>query len=849
MKAINIKLATFSFAAMLLASCSDSNNIDSPTPKDEIPTTIVGSAVKSITDPSVLAARVTNFKNVNSETSGARLFGLKTRASESEPTIPSDAQDIRTIKEPWNTHRGIYFVEGDYDANSLKLEGMTIYVKGKFIYNSANAYYSDTHIIVMKSGTLVARNDKEPFSINKIDCWGKIVFPTYQNSYIIKNTFNYYGNAENNNENINIAGKTLDIQNDAKVKIEGNVSANKVSCSSNQAEFVCTGDVTTNELYLTNSSKAWINGKLETQNLKMDGSTELHSGCSLDVSNDVYLTNNVNVYTRHFSTPNLKQDSNAKIHLINQGVLDISGTYTNLNNGSGSVDFGEAGVALIKCNKVIYNAPGKIVVESVDNNNWEKSKKSIECKVFTTSGQGAVLIMDVTDGFYSNGDTNTKVTEQNTYIDWSAAGTVVPKDKDEAKNFTIKKSECYPAGYNDNTTDTKPDPDPKPYLEVISSIDYDQHKHNISATCIQPLNGHMYLSYHTRGDGHGACVEVFKPVDANSKVTLEQYLYDEGEDLDFNHLLAVKLKPSNERMVYMPGSSNKKGAMFAYIPVLDEGLLATESKAITTEELDENGKKKVIYQQPLNFIQMNPATGKYKGYDENCVAYNDETNHLIVMTTKGYIIYDADTYNEVDKISKPGKAKHVDISDGKIVTLYLDREPATKADGKPDTEEAIPATIEVFDQNTEDLSNPTAHFSISTIEPNNGKNVIAVDDNKIYVCRGAAGMYVYDMNGNELWHYQMPSPTITNQDSEKYGKYKAYANGCYVGKKYVYIAYGGYGLVILDKETHNVVAHKDVVKSANYVVEYNGYIYVAFGQSRLQVFKLHNAAPEVSYDK
>lgn len=166
--------------------------------------------------------------------------------------------------------------------------------------------------------------------------------------------------------------------------------------------------------------------------------------------------------------------------------------------------------------------------------------------------------MDVTDGFYSNGDTNTKVTEQNTYIDWSAAGTIVPTDKDEAKNFTIKKSECYSAGYNDNTLDTKPDPDPKPYLEVISSIEYDQHKHNISATCIQPLNGHMYLSYHTRGDGHGACVEVFKPVDNNSKVTLEQYLYDEGEDLDFNHLLAVKLKPSNERMVYLPYSSNKK---------------------------------------------------------------------------------------------------------------------------------------------------------------------------------------------------------------------------------------------------------------------------------------------------
>ena len=90
MKAINIKIATFSFAAMLLASCSDSNNIDSPTPKDETPTTIVGSAVKSITDPKLLASRVTNFKNANSTTSGARLFSLKTRASENEPTIPSD---------------------------------------------------------------------------------------------------------------------------------------------------------------------------------------------------------------------------------------------------------------------------------------------------------------------------------------------------------------------------------------------------------------------------------------------------------------------------------------------------------------------------------------------------------------------------------------------------------------------------------------------------------------------------------------------------------------------------------------------------------------------------------------
>ena len=106
-------------------------------------------------------------------------------------------------------------------------------------------------------------------------------------------------------------------------------------------------------------------------------------------------------------------------------------------------------------------------------------------------------------------------------------------------------------------------------------------------------------------------------------------------------------------------------------------------------------------------------------------------------------------------------------------------------------------------------------------------------------------MYVYDMEGNELWHYQMPSPTIS--EGVNAGKYKGHANGCYVGKKYVYIAYGGFGLVVLDKETHKVVAHRAVPKSANYVIEYKGYIYVAYGQSRMQVFQLKNADSEVSY--
>ena len=495
----------------------------------------------------------------------------------------------------------------------------------------------------------------------------------------------------------------------------------------------------------------------------------------------------------------------------------------NLNQNQGYADLQDKdGVAVIKANAFYYNAPKK-------QGDWNPGgAKTVDCSVFSTSGDNAHIILD-TNVIYGSEGATTPITDDNTTIVWNNNANILFKDDPEAKNYVIKKTECNPNGYNADQEPAK-----EPTLDLISSIDYN-HDHDISATCVQEHNGRLYMSYHTRDKKHGGCIEVFSPVE-NNKVTLEQYLCDDQKDLDFNHLLAVKLK-SGKRMVYLPGSSNKKGAMLAYIPIQDNHLLADQSKSITTTI---NGKDTVIYEKPLQFIQMNPATAEYakKGYDENCVVYNDETNHLIVATTKGYLVYNADTYNELDKINKPGKVKHIAIGNGKIVTVYLDREATNET-------EAIPATVEIFDQKAEDLSNPINSFAISTIEPNNGKNVVRVDDNKIYVCRGAAGMYVYDMEGNELWHYQMPSPTIS--EGANAGKYKGHANGCYVGKKYVYIAYGGFGLVVLDKETHKVVAHRDLVHSANYVIEYKGYIYVAYGQNRLQVFQLKNADPEISY--
>ncbi len=821
MKAINIKLATFSFAAMLLASCSDSGTPGNDSVIDPIgkAATIVGSNVTA-EYADQLASRVRNYKGAYATTT-TKTRALATRAETTEPTVPAGTPNLSSIeKENWNSHSGKTYVvpAGEtLKADGYNIEGMTIYVKGTLEYSSA--YGSGASINVLSGGKLIARNSNEVFSDTKVSNWGKVEFPANQKEYLIKNTFYQYAG------DLNVKGHDLNIQGGktSLFFVKNSLIADNVTMSGDAQLYVTDNATLTGKFEMSNQSQAWVNNIMTTTSVKIQNTTKLHSGCALKVDGDVYATNGTDLYIMFLNAKYYKQDSGAILHLQDQSMIDIEGKYVNLNQNQGYADLPDKdGVAVIKADAFYYNAPGK-------QGDWNPGgAKTVDCSIFSTSGDNAHIILD-TNVIYGSEGATTPITDENTTIVWNNNANILFKDDSEAKNYVIKKTECNPNGYNADKEPAK-----EPTLDLISSIDYN-HDHDISATCVQELNGRLYMSYHTRDKKHGGCIEVFSPVE-NNKVTLEQYLCDDQKDLDFNHLLAVKLK-SGKRMVYLPGSSNKKGAMLAYIPIQDNHLLADQSKSITTTI---NGKDTVIYEKPLQFIQMNPATAEYKkkGYDENCVVYNDETNHLIVATTKGYLVYNADTYNELDKINKPGKVKHIAIGNGKIVTVYLNREATNET-------EAIPATVEIFDQKAEDLSNPIKSFAISTIEPNNGKNVVRVDDNKIYVCRGAAGMYVYDMEGNELWHYQMPSPTITEGD--KAGKYKGHANGCYVGKKYVYIAYGGFGLVVLDKETHKVVAHRDLVHSANYVIEYKGYIYVAYGQNRLQVFQLKNADPEISY--
>lgn len=825
MKAFNIKLATFSFAALLLASCSDSNNDNGTEGSSIMNPKIVGSTVVSTTDAQTLATQVINYKAKAASTTKATrtIDASNTDLFEgvidmpAEPAIPADAVDLATLTDKRNgMHSGGVYVlkSGNMSTDEMNVAGTTIYIcSGATLTWNAYENGNNPTVIVLSGGKIIDTYGNVGKCCNA-DIYGSIEIK--QDRIEINHAFRTSQNLNAEDKNLAIAGKAY---------IGGNVTAKNFYPGSGIINIKGDLNLGESEFKLDNNAKLNVDGKITAKRLELTNKSVLYSGCGAKIAGEVNLNDGSALHAKYLKCSKFTQNSGAKLILSDQSYINCSGEFASYNNDTSfSILEGDGAKAVIKADKFFFNngAPQKD----------DAGETYYEVKMFSTPGSNNPQI--VADGtFYVNWQpANVRFTDANMFVtNGVTKNEVVINPTTDCGNpgWTNPNPKPSPEPEPEpNPTPTpkpEPTPNPKPGLDLITTVE-PEHTHEISATGIMPLNGYLYMSYHTNQNqkdntdySHGGCIEVMSPV-KDDQAELKQYIYDSARDLDFNHILATKLN-SDEYKIFLPGSSNKKGAMLAYMDIRKDHMLADESMEITSKEGDE-----VTIKQPLNYIQLKPATGDYKGYDENCVVYNDNTNHLIVATTEGYTVYDATTMNEVETYSKPGKAKHLAIGNGKIVGLYLNER-------NKDTNIGLPATIEIINEKTEDFNNTKTFDTNVKIEPNDGKNVIAVKDNKIYACLSSAGLYVYDMNGNEQWHYQMPSP------KNKEGKWKALCNGCFVDNNYVYLAYGSYGIVVIDKNTHKVIAHRAVEKSANYITVHNGYIYVAYGRSRMQVFKLN----------
>lgn len=812
MKAINIKLASFTFAAMLLTSCSDSNEspLSPSTPQD-----VVGKEVTSITDAQTLASRVYNFKvSATSRAADVPQASMGVYNMPKKPEVPADAIGIVEGGDPTtNLQAGKSYLvkKGMHLTSPLNLNGATLYVEGELTIN--NFWANSNGKLIVLGGTVninINQNDGNAFLSSGVKLYnydGKI---TYNNSsssdFFISASDEFYTNTD-----LNLNGKALKVQ----------------------GKFYAGGKVITSDLKSLNGAIVNIQGGtegLENTDVKLDGIVNIDGHakfksltfenrgqlycCSLEIPGDLILKGGDGagsaLHTNYIKAKNITIMSSTNIYLVNNSTIECDGTLTTNKNGSGSVILqGKDAKALIKANEIKYNGKGSPM-------------SLMDCYIFQAANDGGEFYIDVNkmNNSAPNGD-------HYAFSDchFPNAG-AAHNYKNNSNPVVAKPAKC---GY----TLEPEDPTPGKRIDEVGEIGYD-HTHDISATCIQEYNGKLYMSYHTRGKGHGGCIEVFE-TDANKQTKLLQYLQDKDNTMDFNHLM-IDSKSSTPNLYVVgnyayhneAGKQTEANGLMARIGINSSGLLDTDVKNIGD-----------AFVNPLIIVPLDQTT-QSSSLDENAIIRDGDK--LLITSTRGYEVYDPNTLELLNSKPTPGKAKHIAINGNEIAALYYTTRPS-------DPDAAVDAKLDLFDAGANiATATPKKTIDIASITPNNGKNTIAIDGENIYVCRCANGLTCYDKNGTEKWTWQAPLTASTK-------KPQGYANGVTYDNNYVYLACGGYGLVVLDKNEMEKGKPKVVAKtrvtgvadettgkislnSANYVKLYNGLIYVAYGKNRLKIYQL-----------
>lgn len=816
MKAINVKLATFTFAAMLLASCSDSNDTPTPTP-NPAETGIIGKEVTSITDAQQLAARVYNFKRPSAtRAAGVTSANLnQAYTMEAEPTgLDLASMDKMSNYETWNfpANKDMYIAPGETIAvnQNYHLNGNTIYVAGTYEYNATWTEGNYT-IVVLKGGTLK---------------WtGGNLFPHQNGGKIL-----CYGNFECNADlevhnrgifkiagDLNLKGHTFRVNN-ASVYIGGKLICNEFQNQANAYTNIQGGIEGIEDKPVEVDGVVNIDGKLKTKDLYLIGNGQLFC-CSLELTGDFQSRGGDGagsaLHTSYLKAKNLLLASSNNIYLVNNSSIEVEGTLQCNKNASAMIFLqGVNSKAYIKANVIKFNGSG--------------SPASLnDCYMFNAQDTGGEYYIDA--DHFDNGSSNGG---NLAFSDIQFLGSGKTHNfRNNSAPVTLKKAEC---GYT-----LKPDVPTPPHIDEVGEVLYDHTHTDITATCIQPYNGKLYMSYHIRGEEHGGCIEVFE-TDNQKQTKLMQFLQDKDKSLDFNHLM-VDGKSSTPNLYVVgnyaytskkTGKQDEAGAMMARIDLKSNGLLNTEVKNIGDAAIN-----------PLIIIPL--ENNQSNNEDENAIVRDGDK--LLVTSTRGYEVYDPNTLELLSSKKTPGKAKHIALNNGEIAAMYYNtRELETE-------ETPVAGTLEIFNAGADiTTAKPEKSIAISEIAPNNGKNTIAIDGDNVYVCRSANGLTCYDKNtGAEKWTWQAPLTAST-------AKPQGYANGVTFDDKYVYLACGGYGLVVLDK--NKMVDGKPAVyaktrvtgitneqgrivwNSANYVTLYNGLIYVAYGKNRLKVYQLVNGS-------
>ena len=801
MKVFNSKLAAIGLAAFVFASCSDSNS-------DPAGGTAPVINPADLTSVKLVAQQIdnSNIANYKNSTANARKFFL-TRAGEANfttamPTVPAktDFKKVMNLSGPGELTNQAYAISSGKDINfaGQKINGATIFVDGKCTMQyDETTQMNNTTIVLLSSATLKynGTGDMIPSGCTVYCTNPRNVFSAKNDIKINGNFYADFRDKKSDGSKDLITGlgaikettptekeksitptQNITFGSGANVFIDGSIRAINLQVEDG-ANVYAKENLFNNDNNgnATINGNLWIGGFIKTRTLDVNG--YLKAVEAVKVTNAFNVHNGANVEASYINVTNNTKDGD-KVIAKGEATLSL--------NGTGKITIGNKNVITAN-NLVTDNASagqitlaGENAVAVIKAHKFTNNGNS-KIVAFATPGTNSTFLLQFQENYSGS-------TQYNTFEDLDIAATYADYDKVADKttpNVTLVEQDHKKYGYQwsgDPATIAS-----QAKLDLIAS---EESADGQSATCIQSANNKLYVSYHTYGDKNfGGNIEVLSMTGNQLKVDANKA----AENCDYNHLIV------DGNSLYLAGSGKKSAGAFLGKIDLNGGNLGDEVKLYAID----------------NKTKM----------DANCVAeFNGEH---VVATTKGLTSFAKD-FSFWSKAGAEGK--HVVTANNKLYTLDVD------------------GNVNVYDNN--ELETPVTH-KVGAVVPKDNKAVMAVEETSgdIYVCKGENGVAKISSNGQVNDNF-FTCPTFTKPEkTELAGKVKGRANGIAIGSDYIYVACGGYGLVVLDKETGKTVCHRkanayknDDCGSANYVTveNVNGeeYVYVAYGQNRVQVFKV-----------
>jgi len=614
--------------------------------------------------------------------------------------------------------------------------------------------------------------------------------------------------------------------------------------------------------------KMYSYGKFHAKEINVNGgnyAAELHAGCGVTAVDKIYITGSMSTMNLGYvHAPKIILSGNGngqdqlKIVLANGGMIDTPNLV--LTNVQNTLIIAKEG------DYAMVNSP----IISVNNANADLKNTFYNVAIkYNGVYEGGEYWTNTSDSNKQNCQFN-ETCKINEDINNDPNYTIVEQPNSDCAPYIVKNPNDKEEGGDPVTPPTQPDPTPT--LENVGEIaPADGHDHPISATCIDVNGDDVYVSWHTQGTGFHGCIE--HAIVKDGKVELESYLETSSVNaeygaIDFNHTIYDE----KNGKLFVAGDHPKKGGILGWIDC-NGGAFPSGNTA------------------KLNLIQLylekmyvkDETTGKYvdkyiNGGSGNCIIRNGD--YYQTASISGFESFPVSSFNgsvAANTIRSPYKlgswtfdsdlteqpaydftengnpkrdgtrtGKHI-ATDGKSVVML------TLINRNNDLNTAT-ASIKVFDASDIEFKNEKASYVIddAVLSPVDGKDVIAIEGNDIWVCLGQGGVQHLKYDGGAITkaanNYKFVLKDKSDEELKAMGLTKkqadeSCANGLAVDKNYVYIAHGGAGLVVLDKNTMERVTNTRYHggRSANYIaINDKGYIIVAYGLSKVQVYAWKN---------